>query len=209
MIGRPIAKAGASRAKVRDKRLTMPNLFIDLRDKVYRTKTWAPGKLILSDYEGELATGEDFSGVLKIGGSPKVFLFDGHAARVDYINKKMAASFELHSTEAQELLAKYYSFKENNPSAELPPLLFSLAYRTVNWSLSGFLIGGYSGKLKIGQQFSGMIRLDKTTKAGFFRAEVKRHVGAVRGLGAQFLSLTPETFEMFEIAMKKSESAGG
>ncbi len=208
MIGRPNTKAGAARSKVRDKRLNVPNLFIDLRDKVYRTKTWAPGKLILSDYEGEIATGEDFSGVLKIGGSPKVFLFDGHAARVDYINKKMAASFELHSAEAHELLAKYYAVKETNPAAELPPLLFSLAYRTVNWSLTGFLIGGYSGKLKIGQQFSGMIRLDKTTKAGFFRAEVMRHVGAVRGLGVKFLSLTPETFEMFEIAMKKSEAGG-
>lgn len=209
MIGRPQAKPGAARAKVRDKRLTMPNLFIDLRDKVYKTRVWAPGKFILSDYDGGLGTGDDFTGVLKIGGSPKVFLFDGHAARVDFINKKMAASFELHSAEGNELLAKYYAMKENNPTADLPPLLFSVAYRTVNWSLSGFLIGEYGGKLTIGQQFSGMIRLDKTNKAGFFRAEVKRHVPSVRGLGAQFLSLTPETFEMFEIAMKKSEAAGG
>jgi hypothetical protein len=207
MFGRPNAKTGATRSKVRDKRLNVPNVFVDLRDKVYRTQTWAPGKLILSGYEGEIATGEDFSGVLKIGGNPKVYLFDGHAARVDYINKKMAASFELHSAEARELLAQCYAVKEANPAADLPPLLFSLAYRTVNWSLSGFLIGGYGGKLKSGQQFSGMIRLDKTTKTGFFRAEVKRHVGSVRGLGAQFLSLTPETFEMFEIAMKKSELA--
>lgn len=209
MIGRPQAKPGAARAKVRDKRLTMPNLFIDLRDKVYKTQVWAPGKFIQSDYDGGLGSGDEFTGVLKIGGSPKVFLFDGQAVRVDYINKKMAASFELHSQEGNELLAKYYAVKENNPAADLPPLLFSTAYRTVNWSLSGFLIGGYSGKLKIGQQFSGMIRLDKTNKAGFFRAEVMRHVPAVRGLGAQFLSLTPETFEMFEIAMKKSEAAGG
>lgn len=209
MIGRPQAKPGPGRAKVRDKRLTMPNLFIDLRDKVHKTKVWAPGKLIQSDYDGELATGDDFTGVLKIGGSPKVFLFDGHVARVDFINKKMAASFELHSAEANELLAKYYAVKENNPAADLPPLLYSIAYRTMNWSLSGFLIGSYGGKLTIGHQFSGMIRLDKTNKAGFFRAEVKRHVPAVRGLGAQFLSLTPETFEMFEIAMKKSEAIGG
>ena len=52
MIGRPQAKPGAARAKVRDKRLTMPNLFIDLRDKVYKTRVWAPGKFILSDYDG-------------------------------------------------------------------------------------------------------------------------------------------------------------
>lgn len=197
--------------KFRDKRLTFPSLFIDLRDKIYKTSLWQPGsesqpgKLILSDFDGRLTSGEVFAGVMKISGEKDTYVFDGSAIRVDFINKKLAATFEIGTPGGMERLQAIASKRDPENKTPLPPILFSLAYRTVNWSLSGFLVGNYRGQLKTDQSFTGMIRLEKSQKTGFFRAAVRRFVPDCRGMAAQFTKFSPETFELFEIAMKRSE----
>ncbi len=197
--------------KFRDKRLTFPSLYIDLRDKIYKTSLWQPGtdgqpgKLILNDFDGRLASGEVFAGVMKISGEKETYVFDGTAIRVDFINKKLAATFEIGTPGGMERLRDIVAKRDPENKTPLPPILFSLAYRTVNWSLSGFLVGNYRGQLKKDQSFTGMIRLEKSQKSGFFRAEVRRFVSDCKGMAAEFTKFTPEAFELFEIAMKRSE----
>lgn len=201
------SKPLAGRSKARDKRLSFPTLYIDLRDQIWKTTVWAPDKLIVSNFEGGLETGDSFSGVMKLSGSRQLYLFDARAARVDHANKKLAASFEILQPEGKARLQELYDKRDPEGKVPLPSLLFSMAYRTVNWSLSGFLIADYLGGLKIGQQFSGMVRLEKTDRAALFRAEVKRFVPDHKGLGAQFLQFGDDTFALFELAMKKSNEA--
>lgn len=199
-----VAKAPLGRSKVRDKRLTHPTLYIDLRDQICKTTVWAPDKLIVSHFDGRIATGDAFSGVMKMAGDKQLYLFDAKAVRVDEANRKLAASFDLLSPEGRTKLETIYEQRDPEGKKPLPALLFSMAYKTVNWSLSGFLLGEYHGQLKVGQHFSGMVRLEKTDRAALFRAEAKRFVSDCHGLGAQFDRFDADTFELFELAMKKS-----
>jgi len=198
---------GSGRLTYRDKRLSYPSLYIDLRDKIYRTAIWDPGRLIVSDFDGRIATGEEFSGVMKISGNPKTYLFEGRSIKSDFVHKKMAATFEILNPAGRELLQQHYENRDPEGKKPLPTLLFSMAYRTVNWSLSGFLIGNYRGNLKLGSNFSGLVRLEKTDRAAVFRAEAKRMVGDCNGMAAQFGKFGPELFDLFELAMKKSTEA--
>jgi len=99
---------GSGRLTYRDKRLSYPSLYIDLRDKIYRTAIWDPGRLIVSDFDGRIASGEEFSGVMKISGNPKTYLFEGRSIKSDFVNKKIAANFEILNPAVRELLLQPY-----------------------------------------------------------------------------------------------------
>jgi hypothetical protein len=82
----------------------------------------------------------------------------------------------------------------------------TFTYPTINWSLSGGLIGQYWGGLPEGEPFNGLIRVEKAQESGVFSAILIKHNEERHTLAIKFTSLSSETFELLETAMKKNPS---
>lgn len=205
MLARPGAAAG--RTKVRDKRITHPWLWIDLNEKSYSTLLWAPTRLIMDVTDNRLLQGDEFCAVAKVGDKLDALLIDGMVTMVDQKNAKMAINYEVANPDGAGALQKIYSDSRQSPDeAPLPQLSYSVAYKSLNWSLTGFMVGNYTGEVRQGQVFSGTIRLPKTQKTGRFRAQAVRFQKETQGLGCRFLELSQSLFDMLEYALKRSES---
>src|SRR5271154_1612208 len=71
------------KSSFRDKRYTMPSLLVDLLSGVYETRLWSSSQLILRDFTGDLAAGEDFTGTFTFDDEPACGLFQARAVRGD------------------------------------------------------------------------------------------------------------------------------
>lgn len=77
----------------------------------------------------------------------------------------------------------------------LPPMLVRFAhgeYETVNWSLSGFLLGG-GPPIEIGRQLAATIRVSASEQLFSVTAEAVRHDPDVEGVAFRFVE-PPEEF---------------
>ena len=92
------------------------------------------------------------------------------------------------------------------PQIEVPKMRITLTYPTINWSLSGALLGSYWGGLADGEPFNGMIRVEKAQDSGVFSGASIRFNEDRKTLAMKFTSLSSETFELLEAAMKKNPS---
>lgn len=200
------AKDGAkpSSSGVRDKRYLVPILSVDLFERVYETNLWNFSQLIIRDYDGPLVAGTEFTGCFTFENRQRFGLFEGRIAKQD--KKKGIIGIEMLqlSKEGHAFLEFMSGLKhEDNPDKN-PVMKLSITHRTINWSLTGMLVDHYYGDLKSNDTFRGMIRTDKGQQAGVFAAQVVRNNQERRTLAMKFTSLSNETFELLEDAIKKN-----
>lgn len=201
----------ATRTKVRDKRIEHPWLWIDLNETRYSTRLWSPSRFIMDVLDKRLVQDQEFCAVARLEGVPDVFLMDSVVTMHDRKNAKMAVNYEMSNPEASKLMRDIYQESKNTTDEEgktrpLPNLEFSVAYKSLNWSLTGFMIGNFTGTVQIGQTFNGLVRLPKTQRTGGFRAQAVRFQENGLGLGCRFLEMSQSLFDMLEYALKRSEN---
>jgi hypothetical protein len=68
------------------------------------------------------------------------------------------------------------------------------------------LVGQYWGGLEEGVPFNGLIRIEKAAESGVFTGVLIKYNEDRRTLAVKFTSLSSETFELLETAMKKNPS---
>ncbi|WP_198148379.1 PilZ domain-containing protein, partial [Elstera litoralis] len=93
---------------------------------------------------------------------------------------------------------------EDNPDKG-DPMKVTMNYPTINWSLSGMLLGEYDppDDVKPDMQLRGIIRTEKSQESGIFTAKVVRANPVRRTLALAFTSLSSELFDMLEAGIKK------
>jgi len=202
------AKPSPVRAAHRDKRYTIPVLSVDLFEKVHETRLWSFSQLIVPKYEGRMPQGSTFTGAFTFEEWPGQFgLFEAKALKIDAAKQMIGAEFTWISKPGFALLEKMNANrKPDTPAAEVPKLRVTFTYPTINWSLSGALIGQYWGGLIEGQPFNGMIRVEKAQESGVFTGVLIKYNEGRQTLATKFTSLSSETFELLETAMKKNPS---
>jgi|GEM_PF-1885183 len=196
--------AGNQSGAHRDKRYTIPVLSVDLFDKVHETQLWSLTHIILKDYEGPLETGAEFTGVFTFENRTAFGLFDGRIARYDPKRKMAGIEVTSLSKEGHSLLEFMASLRPADQPEKGAAMRMSLTHRTINWSLTGMLLDQYYGKLETNEVFKGIIRTDKAQESGIFMAKVVRANHERHTLALKFTSISPETFELLESAMKKN-----
>ena len=89
----------------------------------------------------------------------------------------------------------------------LPPLTIDLdvaEYTTVNWSLGGFLLGGYTGSAYPGQNLAGKLKLNESTEPVEFTGVVVRVDEPGPGnLAVQFTELDERIMTLLERAIAR------
>ena len=201
-------KAGPSKAAFRDKRYTIPILSVDLFEKVLETRLWSFSQLIIPKYDGRMPQGTTFTGAFTFEGyTPQFGLFEAKAVKVDTGKQLIGAEFTWISKPGFELLEKLNATrKPDMPAIEVPKMMITMTYPSLNWSLSGGLLGSYWGGLPEGEPFNGLIRIEKAQESGVFTAILIKHNEERHTLAIKFTSLSSETFELLETAMKKNPS---
>jgi hypothetical protein len=208
MMMRPgSVNTAASRAGRKDKRYTIPVLSVDLFEKINETRLWSLSQLIIPKYDGRMALGATFTGAFTFEGSTAFGLFEAKVLKLDTSKQLLGAEFTWISKPGLELLEKLSANRTpETPPIEIPLMRVTFTYPTVNWSLSGALIGQYSGGLSELTPFNGLIRVEKASEAGFFSGHTIKFSEERQTLAIKFTQLSSETFELLETAMKKNPS---
>jgi len=200
------AQPSTSKSSFRDKRYTMPCLLVDLLSGVHETRHWSNAQLILRDFGGDLAVGEEFTGTFTFDDNPACGLFQACAVRLDPARRLAGAEFRWLSPAARDLIADAQAARTPDAPDQGPVMKVSITQPTINWSLTGMLLGRYQGALAEGQPFRGMIRLEKTQEPGPFAASVIRVNPERHTLALKFQDLPNGTFALLEAAIKKSNA---
>jgi len=202
------AKPSPVRAAHRDKRYTIPVLSVDLFEKIHETRLWSFSQLIIPKYEGRMPQGSTFTGAFTFEERQGHFgLFEAKALKIDTAKQMVGAEFTWISKPGFELLEQMNATrKPDTPAIEIPKMRVSFTYPTINWSLSGCLVGQYWGGLEEGVPFNGLIRIEKAAESGVFTGVLIKYNEDRRTLAVKFTSLSSETFELLETAMKKNPS---
>ena len=198
------AQAPTGKSSFRDKRYTMPCLLVDLLSGICETRLWSNAQLILRDFAGDLAVGEEFTGTFTFDDNPACGLFQARAVRLDPARRLAGAEFRWLSPAARDLIADAQAARKPDAPDQGPIMKVSITQQTINWSLTGMLLGRYQGELAEGQSLRGMIRLEKTQEPGPFAASVIRVNAERHTLALKFQDLPNGTFALLEAAIKKS-----
>jgi hypothetical protein len=202
------AKPQPVKAAFRDKRYTIPVLQVDLFEKVLESRLYSLSQVIIPDYAGGMPQGATFTGAFTFEHhTPRFGLFEAKAAKIDTGKKLLGAQFTWVSPAGLDLLDTV--MKERKPDMqqiEIPKIRITFTYPTINWSLSGALLGSYWGGIEDGAPFNGMIRVEKAQDSGVFSGTSIRFNPDRHTLAMKFTSLSAETFELLEAAMKKNSS---
>jgi hypothetical protein len=88
----------------------------------------------------------------------------------------------------------------------LPPLAVKLGgglFQTINWSLGGFLLGGYKGLHVPGETIEGSFRIDGHGAEYAFAAEIVRADIDAETLAAHFTELAPGAIDQLDKAIAR------
>ena len=192
------------KAEFRDKRYFGPALRIDLMDRGYETGLWSDSELIVKIPPGARAAGDRLTGVFTFAGEEAHGLFEARVAKLDIPRGLMGAEFDWISQSGVSLLKSIAARRQPGEHNNHPKMTLGFAHMTLNWSLSGFLLGDYHGPLEAGQRFRGMIWMDTPEDPGLFDGHVVRVDRARHTLSAKFDTLPPSTFALLEAVMHKS-----
>lgn len=76
-------------------------------------------------------------------------------------------------------------------------------YRTINWSLGGFLLGNYQGPHLPGETVEGTFRIEAQEPEFAFVAEVVRTDYEAATMAAQFQELAPGAIDYLDKALAR------
>lgn len=194
---------GKQKSAVRDKRISEPALFVDMRDRVASTRLWAPDRFIIDEFKAPILEGETITGMMKLRGNHQLFLFEGEVAKINATTKRMAATYRLLDPAGLKVFTETYEARTSSDPKPLPALFISMCYKTINWSLTGMLIGGYGGTLDVGNAVTALVRLPGTTMTAMAVGHCARRVGSERDLGIRFHGCDNDLFALLEEAMRR------
>ncbi len=191
-------------AGVRDKRYAGHTLLVDLQDAECETKAWSVGGFTAVGASktliAQLAHDELMTGVFRFPGEAAHGLFEARVEEFDAERGLVGVHFMWISEEGRGLLARM---------AERDQVMkVALCRRTLNWSLSGLMIGGYRGELKDGGRVRGRIWTDSPKAPGQFSGHAVHVNGDRHTASIEFETLSEETFSLLEDAVRSKHRHG-
>lgn len=189
---------------VRDKRYLHPVLWFDLFEGDIEVPIWTKSGFILDGMAHALTIEDRFTGMLSFETSPKQFgLFEATVSTRDTTLGKVRVDFTWVSGYGQTLLEQM-SVRKDERGRPVNALRFSRGRRSINWSFSGALLEYTAETANPGDRLRAMIRLEKVTEQVYLRIGVIRRLTERKALAIKFSELSPEAFELLEMAIKKA-----
>lgn len=187
---------------VRDKRYTIPALWVDLFEPALTAEVWSRSSIGFIDYTGKLKDGDIFTGVFSFKIEPGSFgLFEAKVVRRE--ETKLLAEFTWISDDGQALLERQDIFTEERVPKHIYTPEISSIRRTNNWSFSGLLLEYNDDVLQPGQRLNAMLRVEKSSVQAIAQVSVIRNWVERKLLAIRFTSLSAEAFALLEAAIKK------
>ena len=192
----------------RDKRYYGPALRVDLLDNEHKTPLWSASQLIIKAKPGGLPGGlepdQTVTAVFSFEDEREHGLFEATVAKLDAAQGQLGLRFTWVNEGGHALLAKMTKKVDPKRPETRPIMKVTFTRSTINWSLSGFLLGGYWGELKNGERFNGMIWMDKPQDPGVFGGHAVRVNHDRHTVSVKFDEIPDKTFELLEAVIKKS-----
>ena len=187
---------------VRDKRYTIPTLWIDLFEPALTAEVWTRSSIGFTSYDGNLQDGDLFTGVFSFKEEPGSFgLFEAKVVRRE--GNKMLADYTWVSDDGNALLERQDIFTNEKVPRHLYTPEVSSIRRTNNWSFSGLLVEYNDNFLKPGDRVNAMVRVEKSSVQAIAQVSVIRNWVERKLLALRFTSLSSEAFALLESAIKK------
>jgi hypothetical protein len=189
---------------VRDKRYTIPVLWVDLFESAMNVIAWKMEGLFISGYEGKLVEGMNFTGVFTFPTVAGRFgLFEAKVRSRSVEAKGLIAEFVWLSPGGKELLEKMDSAWDEKNKKHLHVPVVSRIRRTINWSFSGMLLEYNEGEHQTGQRCNAMLRVEKSNTQAIAQISVIRVNAERQTMATRFTSLSDDSFALLEDAIKK------
>lgn len=180
-----------SRSPVRrgDKRYSAFSLSVEIvGGPVIATDQWSAEGFMVRDHEGDQVDGQLIHPIISVHGRAGRLPVTG---RVVQAKPHLVVAFLSKGAEAERILA---------PPVGAAPLSLMIAtgYRTIDWSLSGFMLADYRGSLTRGQRFMAMLQSDRNPNGVLTPCHVIRADGLKATLAARFDGLSDGAFRYLE-----------
>jgi hypothetical protein len=189
--------------RFRDKRYVNPVLSVDLMDRIYQTSEWTDTGFLAHDVDKTLPLDIEFHGVFTFDGRTGFGMFKGKVTRVDEESFYRGVSMTWINESGRKLIETMVAVRTSLPPNQAPVMRVTLTYPTVNWSLSGMLVGECPHVYEDGSLIRGMIRGEHSNGAGMFQARVVKFNNDKQILALAFTQLSDQLFDMLEGAIKK------
>ncbi len=155
------------------------------------TDQWSPEGFMAPDYQGDQVAGQLIHPILSVPSRPGRLPV---TARVVQARPHLVVAFLAKGAEADRILAP--------PLGATPlPLSIVTGYRTIDWSLSGFMLADYRGPLTRGQRFMAVLQSDRLPIGITVPCHVIRADMAKSTLAARFDGLSDAAFRYLEQAV--------
>jgi hypothetical protein len=192
-----MALSALSRNTIRrgDKRYSMLKLCVEVvGTPVMATDQWSDKGYVVHGYEGDVVEGQILYPILSV---------EGRQGRVPVKAKVMQTKPDLVSailaagSEGPRILAPFMGSK---------PLTLTItpAFRTIDWSLSGFMLGDYRGNLQKGQRFEARLQSETAPVAVSVNCYIIRADPGRGILAARIEGISDDAFRFLERAMAAS-----
>lgn len=180
-----------------DKRYSVLKLSVEVvGTPLMVTDQWSSKGYVIHNFQGEEAEGHILYPILSV---------EGRQGRVPVKAKVMQAKPDLvmaimaAGQEGPRILAPFLGSK---PLA----LTVTPAYRTVDWSLSGFMLADYRGNLQKGQRFEARLQSETAPAAVSVNCYVIRADLVKRVLAVRIEGISDQAFRFLERAMVASSA---
>lgn len=186
MVAKPMSRGPVRRG---DKRYSALSLSVEIvGGPVIATDQWSAEGFMVRDHQGDQTDGQLIHPILSVPGRPGRLPV---TARVVQAKPHLVAAFLSKGAEAERILAP--------PVGSAPlTLMIATGYRTIDWSLSGFMLADYRGPLTRGQRFMAMLQSDRNPMGVLTPCHVIRADGAKATLAARFDGLSDGAFRYLE-----------
>ena len=183
---RPMSKGPVRRG---DKRYSTFSLSVEIvGTPSVVTDQWSSEGALVPNYTGDLGGGQLIHPILTVPGRPGRL---PTTTRVVTAKPDLVVAFLSKGAEADRILAP--------PIGSAPlPLHLIMGYRTIDWSLSGFMVADYRGNLTRGQRFHAILQSDRTTTGITVPCHVIRADLMKSTLAVRFDGLTDSAFRFLE-----------
>jgi hypothetical protein len=198
-----------AKPKRKDKRYTHPVLLIDPNEGERRSVRWTAEEseeaaFLREPHEGYAAGDSVICGMRFEAAQGKFFIVQGtfgERVREERPGRPpgeplVPLTFDGHlSVAARALMARLATVEPQ------PPMTLSVHYYTMDWSLSGFMMGGYRGPKRQGERFGVFLRDRTGERSALFEVVARRWFPADNRLACEFVDVSEAAFQFLEEAV--------